>query len=204
MFVAVARSNARRSAFGPACVRWCGRIRRDSYLSAATAANTPRRIRRSPLGRVNSCASTYSTGFGSRIRTPRVRHSASRSAAIRYFSSSARPGGASGNITWTILCSSSAAYRARSAGSMTSYGGAITRLSLTPAAYRSPRKGTTRSEAMSFRDAQQIVDRWISQFEEGYFPPLANVARLGAEGGELARAGNHPVRPKQTKGDEPG
>ncbi|PYO73234.1 MAG: transcriptional regulator, partial [Gemmatimonadetes bacterium] len=31
---------------------------------------------------------------------------------------------------------------------------------------------------MSLREAQQRVDDWVSQFEEGYFPPLANVARL--------------------------
>jgi len=56
---------------------------------------------------------------------------------------------------------------------------------------------------MSFRDAQQAVDRWIGQFEEGYFPPLANVARLTEEVGELAREINHRCGPKPKKPDEP-
>jgi NTP pyrophosphatase (non-canonical NTP hydrolase) len=55
---------------------------------------------------------------------------------------------------------------------------------------------------MSFRDAQQAVDRWIDQFEEGYFPPLANVARLAEEVGELAREVNHQFGPKTKKRDE--
>lgn len=56
---------------------------------------------------------------------------------------------------------------------------------------------------MSFRDAQQRVDRWIGQFEEGYFPPLANVARLAEEVGELAREINHQFGPKPKKPGEP-
>ena len=55
---------------------------------------------------------------------------------------------------------------------------------------------------MSFRDAQQAVDRWVGQFEEGYFPPLANVARLAEEVGELARDVNHHFGPKTKKPDE--
>jgi NTP pyrophosphatase (non-canonical NTP hydrolase) len=55
---------------------------------------------------------------------------------------------------------------------------------------------------MSFRDAQQTVDGWVSQFEEGYFPPLANVARLAEEVGELAREVNHHFGPKTRKPDE--
>lgn len=55
---------------------------------------------------------------------------------------------------------------------------------------------------MSFRDAQQAVDRWVDQFEEGYFPPLANVARLAEEVGELAREVNHQFGPKPKKPDE--
>jgi NTP pyrophosphatase (non-canonical NTP hydrolase) len=55
---------------------------------------------------------------------------------------------------------------------------------------------------MSFRDAQQTVDRWIAQFEEGYFPPLVNVARLAEEVGELAREVNHRFGPKTKKPDE--
>jgi len=55
---------------------------------------------------------------------------------------------------------------------------------------------------MSFRDAQDAVDRWVGQFEEGYFPPLANVARLAEEVGELAREINHQFGPKKKKPDE--
>ena len=55
---------------------------------------------------------------------------------------------------------------------------------------------------MSFREAQQAVDRWISQYEEGYFSPLANVARLAEEVGELAREVNHHFGPKTKKPDE--
>ena len=56
---------------------------------------------------------------------------------------------------------------------------------------------------MSLRDAQQAVDRWIGEFEEGYFPPLANVARLTEEVGELAREINHRFGPKPKKQSEP-
>jgi NTP pyrophosphatase (non-canonical NTP hydrolase) len=55
---------------------------------------------------------------------------------------------------------------------------------------------------MSFRDAQQAVDRWVGQFEEGYFTPLANVARLAEEVGELAREVNDHFGPKTKKPDE--
>lgn len=55
---------------------------------------------------------------------------------------------------------------------------------------------------MSFRDAQDAVDRWVGQFEEGYFPPLVNVARLAEEVGELAREVNHQFGPKKKKPDE--
>jgi NTP pyrophosphatase (non-canonical NTP hydrolase) len=56
---------------------------------------------------------------------------------------------------------------------------------------------------MSFRAEQQSVDGWISQFEEGYFAPLVNVARLAEEVGELAREVNHRFGPKRKKPDEP-
>jgi NTP pyrophosphatase (non-canonical NTP hydrolase) len=44
---------------------------------------------------------------------------------------------------------------------------------------------------MALAPLQQEVDAWISQFEEGYFPPLAMLARLTEETGELARALMH-------------
>ena len=43
------------------------------------------------------------------------------------------------------------------------------------------------------------MDRWVGQFEEGYFTPLANVARLAEEVGELAREVNHHFGPKTKK-----
>ncbi len=56
---------------------------------------------------------------------------------------------------------------------------------------------------MAFREAQSTVDRWISQYEEGYFSPLTNVARLAEEVGELAREINHRFGEKTKKQDEP-
>jgi NTP pyrophosphatase (non-canonical NTP hydrolase) len=56
---------------------------------------------------------------------------------------------------------------------------------------------------MSFNDAQRRVDAWISQFEEGYFHPLTNLARLAEEVGELAREINHRYGQKTKKAAEP-
>jgi NTP pyrophosphatase (non-canonical NTP hydrolase) len=56
---------------------------------------------------------------------------------------------------------------------------------------------------MDLRDVQQQVDGYISQFKEGYFPPLVNLARLTEEVGELARELNHRYGPKTKKPDEP-
>lgn len=55
----------------------------------------------------------------------------------------------------------------------------------------------------TLRDAQARVDAWISQFEEGYWPPLTNLARLIEEVGELAREMNHRFGHKTKKPDEP-
>ena len=52
-------------------------------------------------------------------------------------------------------------------------------------------------------DAQRRVDAWISQFEEGYFHPLTNLARLAEEVGELARDINHRYGQKTKKPEEP-
>ena len=49
---------------------------------------------------------------------------------------------------------------------------------------------------MSFRD------QWISQYKEGYFPPLTNLARLTEEVGELAREINHRFGEKPKKAGE--
>jgi len=56
---------------------------------------------------------------------------------------------------------------------------------------------------MPFRDAQRRVDNWIDQFEEGYFHPLTNLARLAEEVGELAREVNHRFGQKTKKQEEP-
>lgn len=52
-------------------------------------------------------------------------------------------------------------------------------------------------------EIQQEVDRYISQFKEGYFSPLALLARLTEEAGELAREINHHYGEKPKKSDEP-
>lgn len=62
---------------------------------------------------------------------------------------------------------------------------------------------------MAFREAQASVDDWISQYKEGYFPPLTNLARLSEEVGELAREINHrfgekPKRPDEAPGEVAG
>jgi NTP pyrophosphatase (non-canonical NTP hydrolase) len=56
---------------------------------------------------------------------------------------------------------------------------------------------------MSLTNAQRRVDSWIAQFEEGYFDPLTNLARLAEEVGELAREVNHRFGRKTKKPDEP-
>ena len=55
---------------------------------------------------------------------------------------------------------------------------------------------------MSIAEAQARVDAWIAQFEEGYFDPLTNIARLAEEVGELAREVNHRFGQKTKKPDE--
>jgi NTP pyrophosphatase (non-canonical NTP hydrolase) len=56
---------------------------------------------------------------------------------------------------------------------------------------------------VTLRDSQDRVEAWISQFEEGYFPPLTNMARLSEEVGELAREINHRFGQKTKKKEEP-
>lgn len=57
-------------------------------------------------------------------------------------------------------------------------------------------------EALSIRQIQDLVDRWISQWDDGYWSPHANLARLTEEVGELAREINHAHGPKTKKDDE--
>ncbi|MDT0692359.1 nucleotide pyrophosphohydrolase [Staphylococcus chromogenes] len=54
----------------------------------------------------------------------------------------------------------------------------------------------------SMQMMQQEVDNYISQFKAGYFSPLANLARLTEEVGELAREINHYHGEKQKKSTE--
>jgi len=56
---------------------------------------------------------------------------------------------------------------------------------------------------LTLHGAQARVDAWISQFEEGYWPPLTNLARLIEEVGELAREMNHRFGHKTKRSDEP-
>ena len=56
---------------------------------------------------------------------------------------------------------------------------------------------------MTLEEAQRAVDAWIGRFEEGYWPPLTNLARLVEEVGELARELNHRYGHKTRKPDEP-
>ena len=51
-------------------------------------------------------------------------------------------------------------------------------------------------------EAQAAVDQWIGQFEEGYWPPMSNLARLTEEVGELARELNHRYGNKPKKPTE--
>lgn len=56
---------------------------------------------------------------------------------------------------------------------------------------------------MSLASVQQRVDDYIRQFKEGYFSPLALIARLAEELGELSREINHSYGEKPKKKDEP-
>jgi NTP pyrophosphatase (non-canonical NTP hydrolase) len=56
---------------------------------------------------------------------------------------------------------------------------------------------------MTIVQAQKMVDAWINQFEEGYWPPLSMLASLTEEVGELAREINHREKIKKKKETEP-
>ena len=49
---------------------------------------------------------------------------------------------------------------------------------------------------------QEKVDDWINQYSLGYWKPLAIMARLTEEIGELAREINHNFGPKKKKDSE--
>ncbi|WP_075982113.1 nucleotide pyrophosphohydrolase [Bacillus massilinigeriensis] len=56
----------------------------------------------------------------------------------------------------------------------------------------------------TMKEMQNEVHKYISQFKEGYFSPLAMLARLTEELGELAREVNHYYgeKPKKTTEEE--
>ena len=57
-------------------------------------------------------------------------------------------------------------------------------------------------EQQTLAAMQQEVDDYIQQFKAGYFSPLALMARITEEVGELAREVNHPYGEKQKKATE--
>jgi NTP pyrophosphatase (non-canonical NTP hydrolase) len=61
---------------------------------------------------------------------------------------------------------------------------------------------TPDSRLQTLAELQRRVDAWVRQFEEGYFHPLTNLARLAEEVGELAREVNHRFGQKTKKASE--
>lgn len=64
----------------------------------------------------------------------------------------------------------------------------------------------TEKSELSLQQIQDAVDAWISQWEEGYWSPLANLARLVEEVGELSREindryGEKPKKESEEEGD---
>lgn len=57
-------------------------------------------------------------------------------------------------------------------------------------------------EEKTLAELQREVDQYISQFKEGYFSPLALLARMSEEVGELAREVNHTFGEKPKKPEE--
>ncbi len=58
------------------------------------------------------------------------------------------------------------------------------------------------SSKLTMKEMQDEVDAYISQFKEGYFSPLALLARMTEELGELAREVNHYYGEKPKKSTE--
>jgi NTP pyrophosphatase (non-canonical NTP hydrolase) len=55
---------------------------------------------------------------------------------------------------------------------------------------------------ITLKQMQKEVDDYISQFKEGYFPPMSLIVRLAEELGELAREVNHQFGEKKKKKTE--
>lgn len=66
------------------------------------------------------------------------------------------------------------------------------------------RKEDGQNMGKSMKQMQDEVDQFIGQFKEGYFTPLAMLARMTEEVGELAREVNHYYgeKPKKNSEDE--
>lgn len=58
------------------------------------------------------------------------------------------------------------------------------------------------TEKKSLFELQQIVDTYINQYREGYFPPMELLARLTEELGELSREIQHKYGTKKKKESE--
>lgn len=58
------------------------------------------------------------------------------------------------------------------------------------------------TECKTMKSMQEEVDAYIGQFKEGYFSPLAMMARITEETGELAREINHRYGEKPKKKSE--
>lgn len=56
--------------------------------------------------------------------------------------------------------------------------------------------------SMSLSEIQKMVDEWINQFEEGYWPPLSMFANVVEEVGELGREINNLEGYKKKRGKE--
>lgn len=54
----------------------------------------------------------------------------------------------------------------------------------------------------TLKEAQQEVDKWVSQFKEPYFPPLSLMAAMTEEVGEVARIINRIYGSKKAKMEE--
>lgn len=63
-------------------------------------------------------------------------------------------------------------------------------------------KGDHLENRKTLSELQEEVDQYISQFKEGYFSPLAMLARLSEELGELSREVNHYYGEKPKKSTE--
>lgn len=55
---------------------------------------------------------------------------------------------------------------------------------------------------MGLKELQKQVNEWVNQYKIGYYPPLAIIAQLAEETGELAREINNRYGPRVKKSAE--